>query len=163
MLDRFDQYPLRLYTKRRGTPWPHGWHEVSLHARDVGLIVIHERLVKLGEALDRMLGYQLTASAFIVAIGGFSVGTSGSEISIQAMMTAFAGALGTLGFLFSLRGTTRRIDRGDQLIREIDEPSLEHQLAMLHRKNAWAWLGGMVLYPAVILLGVASILNGVLT
>ena len=33
---------------------------------------------------------------------------------------------------------------------------------MLHRKNAWAWMGGMVLYPAVFLLGVASILNGVL-
>ena len=161
VLERLDEIPFALFTRRRGTPWPHAWPDVARHANDVGLTVIHDRLVKLGEALDRMFGYQLTASAFVVAIGGFSIAGRGSELSLQVLMASWAGALGVLAFLFTLRGTTRRIDRGDQLVREIDEKGLERQLGVLHRKNAWGWLGGLMLWPAVVLLGVASLLNGV--
>jgi hypothetical protein len=163
-VEPLDRLVIGRYERRFGPAAP---STTRMHARidEVGRVAAVNEIVDAADSIDRRLGYLLTAGAFVVAIAGFKVGPRGSEITVQGLLDGFGGLLGAAAAIAALRGATLRVER---FVLELDSGvaapqqlvHIDTRRARLGLKRAWAHLAARLLLYALMLVGVAAVLNG---
>lgn len=110
------------------------------------------------EGADRRLGYLLAAAGFVTTFSGHSFGTNVAEGFVQSVLSSVATLAAFLGFLFALRGITRRVDP-PLVLEQTHAQRIIEGAPELAGKQAYAWLSSVCLVSAIVLVVVVNWLN----